>query len=187
MAQSLFELRQYRVADGRMQEEIDRALTCILPPEKGGLGLFARYGIPAPVGMWRAISGPNLPCVVFVYEWPSVAARAAAFESFYVDPAWQEERARSNGGQEIVDRLDDLLLVGEKPRPMTAGQIYEFARATSGRAPEGVVASFSPLCGNDISDVWIIAHSSLVAAVETPSDDPGSRLFCELIDPGIAA
>ena len=56
-ATQLYEMRSYRVADGRMDDELARGLACILPPAEGGRGLFDRYGIPRPVGLWRVLSG----------------------------------------------------------------------------------------------------------------------------------
>ena len=55
----LYEMRFYRVADGRMDDELARGLACILPPAEGGRGLFDRYGIPRPVGLWRVLNGPK--------------------------------------------------------------------------------------------------------------------------------
>jgi hypothetical protein len=154
----LYEMRTYRVADGRMDAELARGLACILPPAEGGLGLFARYGIPEPVGLWRVLNGPHLPSVIFLYRWASVAARAHAFETFYDDADWQALRASTNGAVEIVDRMDDVLLRGPPIEPLPAGGLYEFAR---GRAPLGgttVIGPLAPLCGSDPSDLYVTLH-----------------------------
>src|SRR3954470_16427289 len=103
MPDTLYEMRSYRVADGRMADELARGLACILPVGEGGSGLFDRYHIPRPVGLWRALSGPRMPAVIFLYRWESVAQRAQAFETFYDDPDWNMMRARSNAGSEIVN------------------------------------------------------------------------------------
>ncbi|WP_342643659.1 NIPSNAP family protein [Rhodoligotrophos ferricapiens] len=183
----IFELRKYRVADGRMQDEIERALSCIRPQEQGGLALFARHAIPAPLGMWRAITGPSLPCVLFLYQWPSVAARASAFESFYADAEWQRERARTNGGQEIVDRMDDLLYIGASPKPMPADRIYEFELSPSDRASDDLVAFLKPLCGNDPRHLAIRAYASLSDALNRNTESPAPRLLCAPIATGASS
>ena len=104
----LYEMRSYRVADGRMTDELARGLACILAPAEGGRGLFDRYGIPRPVGLWRVLSGARLPAVIFLYRWTSVAERAHAFETFYDDAEWNALRAGSNEGSEIVNNMDDI-------------------------------------------------------------------------------
>jgi hypothetical protein len=180
-ADQLYELRTYRVAAGRMQEEMDRALSCILSPEEGGLGLFARHGIPEPVAIWRAVAGAQLPCVVFLYPWQSAALRATAFNSFYVDADWRTERARTNDGSEIVDRMDDLLLVGPALVELPAVAIYEFIYAPSVPVAPTAIASFSLLCGSGSKKLSIVAHSSLGEALGSTGTASGPRLLCERI------
>lgn len=174
----LFELRRYRAAAGRLQEEIDRALSCILPPEERGLGLFTRHGIPAPTGFWRAVSGSSLPCVVFLYRWPSAASRAEAFEAFYKDADWNRERARTNGGSEIVDRLDDLLLVGSVSEDLAAAPMHEFRFGEAAGEGSRVLASFLPLCGERAERLCIIGHSSIEAAIASARQADGAPLLC---------
>lgn len=178
---NLYELRQYRVASGRLQEEIDRAMTCILPPETGGMGLFARHGIPEPIGMWRALTGSSLPCVVFLYQWPDAASRAQAFESFYEDHEWRRERARTNDGSEIVDRLDDLLLTGPSIPALPDDMIYAFSFARAAEEPPNLIATLSPLCGDQVNPLRITTHSSMEEALAASGDEGPMPLLCERI------
>jgi hypothetical protein len=154
----LYEMRSYRVADGRMADELARGLACILPPAEGGRGLFDRYGIPRPVGLWRVLSGPKLPAVIFLYRWSSVAQRARAFETFYDDAEWNALRASSNEGSEIVSSMDDVLLRGPPPQALPSDGVYQFVR---GAAPPGgrtVIGPLAPLCGDDPSDLHVVLH-----------------------------
>jgi hypothetical protein len=179
----LYELRQYRVASGRNEDEIARALACILPRERGGMGLFARYEIPEPVGLWRALAGPSLPCVVFLYRWEGARQRAHAFGDFYNDAEWQELRARTNGAGEIVERMDDLLLTGPAlPELPTAG-VFEFVRSSAPLRGPNVCVSLSPLCGKDDRPLSIVHHSSGDAAF-CHSHDDHERLLCERLTMG---
>lgn len=182
----LYEMRTYRVADGRMAAELARGLACILPPAAGGLGLFDRYGIPEPVGLWRVLNGPHLPSVIFLYRWESVAARAEAFETFYDDAQWQALRASTNGGVEIVDRMDDVLLRGPAIDRLEAEGIYEFARLAPPEGARTVIGPFVPLCGSDASDLYIALHDPGGPFLETGGLDP-SRVLCRRVPLGASA
>jgi hypothetical protein len=183
VAHRLYELRRYHVADGRMQDEISRALSCIRSEAYGGLGLFDRYGISAPIGLWRVVDGAVLPCVIFLYEWPSVAVRASAFEAFYLDSEWNAVRSQTNGGTEIVDQMDDLLLVGLPVKAPSAGHIYSFSYHSAESLPSEPYAALSPLCGSDSRSFVICEHPSLGDALSKRAGDP-ERMIGELIDIG---
>jgi hypothetical protein len=179
----LYELRQYRVASGRNEDEIARALACILPRDRGGMGLFARYEIPEPIGVWRALAGPSLPCVVFLYCWETARQRAHAFGDFYNDVEWQELRARTNGEGEIVDRMDDLLLTGPTLPDLPTTGVFEFVRSLVPLQGPNVRVSLSPLCGNDGRPLSIVHHMSAEAAFRHSRDDH-ERLLCERLKIG---
>lgn len=169
---SLYEWRKYRVADGRLKEEIDRALACACTVEQGGKGLFARHGIPQPIGLWTILAGADQPCVVFLYRWVDAASRSAAFSSFYQDPEWIQLRAQSNGGNEIVDRLDDLLFVGPELRSVPSKPFYRFFWGDAAGAAETRVVSLSPLCGDRVETLNITAHTTFEAALQ--ANEPGN-------------
>jgi hypothetical protein len=175
----IYEMRFYRVADGRMDDELARGLACILSPAEGGRGLFDRYGIPRPVGLWRVLNGPSLPAVIFLYRWNSVAQRAHAFETFYDDPDWNALRAASNEGSEIVNNMDDVLLRGPPSATLPPEGIYEFVR---GNAPSGgrtVIGPLTPLCGDDPSDLCVVLHDGNVSGPIAPS-----RVLCRHVGLG---
>jgi hypothetical protein len=169
----LYEMRSYRVADGRMADELERGLACMLTPAEGGRGLFDRYGIPRPVGLWRVLSGPTLPSVIFLYRWNSVAERAQAFETFYDDPDWNALRVGSNEGSEIVSNMDDVLLRGPAPEAVPLDGTYEFVRGSALPHGKTVIGPLAPLCGNDPSDLRVLLHEG---NVEGPFDE--SRILC---------
>ena len=174
MNAAVYEMRFYRVADGRMEDELARGLACILAPAEGGTGLFDRYGIPRPVGLWRVLSGPTLPAVIFLYRWNSVAERAQAFETFYDDPEWVALRASTNEGSEIVNSMDDVLLRGPPPDALPADGIYEFVRGAAPAGSRTVIGPLAPLCGDDPSDLRVVIHEDAVAL--TQADD--ARILC---------
>lgn len=176
----LYELRRYRVASGRLQDETARALACIRSAEEGGLGLFERYGIPRPVGLWTALCGPHLPCVAFLYQWRDAGSRAEAFETFYRDPQWNDVRAETNNGTEIVDRLDDLLLVGPDIQSFPKDLIYRISFSPADTKAIEPIISLTPLCGEDARDLKIIGYPTLVAAVQADEQAGESSLICEL-------
>ena len=161
----LYEMRSYRVADGRMGDELARGLACILAPAEGGRGLFDRYSIPRPVGLWRVLSGAHLPAVIFLYRWNSVAERAHAFETFYDDPEWTALRAGTNEGSEIVDNMDDVLLRGPLPEALPADGIYEFVRGAAPTGTRTVIGPLAPLCGGVPPDLaWPYLERAAEAA-----------------------
>jgi hypothetical protein len=176
----LYELRAYRVADGRMDEEIARALGTILSEAEGGLGLFARYGVPRPVGMWRALTGPHLPSMLFLYPWESAQQRAGAFETFGADPAWLRYRAVTNAGSEIVDRMDDLLLTGPAPGALAADALFEFTWDTPASDAAVVLGPLTPLCGSRPGPLRVLAHDEAELARLEPRE-AAERSFCRLV------
>lgn len=154
----LYEMRAYRVADGRMEEEIARALGTILDPSEGGLGMFARYGIPKPTGIWRVLSGPALPSVIFLYPWKSAHDRSRAFEAFGQDAEWLRYRKSTNAGTEIVDRMDDLLLTGPKPGRLPLDALYEFTWDEPPGGASVAIGPLVPLCGSRTGPLYVLRH-----------------------------
>jgi hypothetical protein len=180
----VYELREYLVSDGRVADELDRARSTILSEREGGSGLFDRHGIPRPWAIWRCIHGRALPSVAFLYAWPGTQARARAFPALYNDPAWVELRARTNGPQEIVERIDDLLFTGPPlPPSPKGGGAFEFVRhgeqdaACDDDAPgTELLAPLIPLCGRDVRPLSIRRLSDGYAQLgRHPA--PGRKLF----------
>ena len=183
MVDTLYEMRSYRVADGRMTDELARGLACILGTGEGGSGLFDRYSIPRPVGLWRVLSGPRLPAVIFLYRWESVAQRAHAFETFYDDPDWNAMRARTNAGSEIVDCMDDILLRGPPPGELPMDATYELVRGALRKGTKTAIGPLAPLCGGDPSDLAMVVHdaASLAPEARAPGRFDGARILCRRV------
>ena len=177
----LYEMRSYRVADGRIDEELKRGFDCILSPSAGGRGLFDRYAIPPPVGLWRAMSGPHQPAVIFLYCWKSVTQRAQAFETFYVDPEWQALRADTNDGSEIVDWMDDILLRGPASAVLPSDAIYEFTRGRPRQGTKVVMGPLVPLCGDNPLDLFISVHEGPAFLAQANGSFDASRVLCRRI------
>ena len=177
----LYEMRSYRVADGRMDDELARGLACILVPAEGGRGLFDRYGIPRPVGLWRVLSGVRLPAVIFLYRWHSAAQRAHAFETFYDDPEWTALRADTNEGSEIVGNMDDILLRGPPPQALPADGIYEFVRGAAPTGARTVIGPLAPLCGDDSSDLRVVVHDRADSSTKSDGLFKESRILCSRV------
>lgn len=173
----LYEMRAYRVADGRIEEEIARALGTILDPSEGGLGMFARYGIPKPIGIWRVLSGPALPSVIFLYPWKSAADRSRAFEAFGQDAEWLNYRASTNAGTEIVDRMDDLLLTGPEPGRLALDALYEFTWGEPPGAASVAIGPLVPLCGSRTGPLHVLRHDEPLPATALADD----RTLCRLV------
>lgn len=98
----IYELRLYQVAPGRMRHmeaRVQQDLSTIFP----------RHGI-RPVGGWRVVAGPNAPLYIYLTPFRHMQQRTEAWAGFYADPAWAECRNRTNGGSELVQRYDILLL-----------------------------------------------------------------------------
>jgi hypothetical protein len=184
MPDTLYEMRSYRVADGRNAHELARGLACILRADEGGSGLFDRYGIPRPVGLWRVLSGPRLPAVIFIYRWESVAQRAHAFETFYDDAEWNVLRASTNAGSEIVDCMDDILLRGPAPGELPADTTYEFIRGAPPQGTRTVIGPLAPLCGGDPSDLNVVVHDAASLAPDSRLD---ARILCRRVALGAPA
>ena len=112
---SIYELRCYDVAAGRLADEVARMYDVAIAGERGGpASMFDRYGIPRPLGAWTGMSGTREPQFGYILRWDSLAQRDAAFPAFWADPDWLELRARTDGGVPLVERMEDWLL---RPSP----------------------------------------------------------------------
>lgn len=94
----IYEIRLYTVVPGRMEDNHNR-FENVLP------SLMARHGI-ANVGRWTATAGPGAPTFVYMMAYPDLAVREQQWTSFYGDDDWWQARARTNDGEEMVERFD---------------------------------------------------------------------------------
>ena len=151
-------MRSYRVADGRMDDELARGLACILAAGRGRPRAVRPLRHPASGRALARAERADLPAVIFLYRWNSVAERAHAFETFYDDPEWNALRASTNEGSEIVDNMDDVLLRGPPPEALPADGLYEFVRGAAPAGAQTVIGPLAPLCGDDPSDLRVVVH-----------------------------
>lgn len=102
----LYEMRQYLIDRGRMDDNHDR-MQNHTPP------LLDRHGVNV-VGRWAALAGPRCPMFCYIMEWSDFAEREAAWGAFYADPEWPKVRAATNAGSEMVQENH---LVYMRPNP----------------------------------------------------------------------
>lgn len=133
MSPTLFELRFYRIAPGRINDMAARFRDDLNT-------LFPRHGI-RPVGGWTVSSGGATPMFIYLMPWQSMEQRAAAFASFVADPDWAAARDRTNGPSELVERYDIRLLSALVAPPAVlpddeTGRCHELVcqRVANGRA-----------------------------------------------------
>jgi quinol monooxygenase YgiN len=105
LAQSVVELRQYRVKPGRRDDLIDLfEREFVESQEAHGMSLL---------GQFRDLDAPGH--FVWMRGFEGMAARKAALEGFYCGPVWQDHREAAN--DTLADNDDVLLL---KPPTATA-------------------------------------------------------------------
>ena len=93
---SIYELRRYDVAPGRMVD-LHTRMRDIVPP------LFARNGLPKPTAIWETFAGPGSPGYIYLLRWPDMRAREVAFDRQYADT--NRPTTRNADGQEITPRI----------------------------------------------------------------------------------
>lgn len=114
----MYEFRFYSVAPGRTASELalvyDMAMAGA-PDEPGGPpahdeSLWARYGVPTPVGSWTVLAGRGTPGFLYILPWESLAERDARFPRFWGDPFWQARRAELTDGMTLVESIENWIL-----------------------------------------------------------------------------
>ncbi|MBN9566880.1 MAG: NIPSNAP family protein [Alphaproteobacteria bacterium] len=98
-----YELRLYRCASGRLPDLHHRMGYEIAP-------LFARHGIPRPLGYWESFASSESPLYAYLLQWPSLDQRMKAFSNFYADADWHSQRDASNAGGTMVDQIELMIL-----------------------------------------------------------------------------
>ncbi|NGN44625.1 hypothetical protein G6N74_26550 [Mesorhizobium sp. CGMCC 1.15528] len=102
----IFEMRQYLIERGRMNDNHDRM-------ENHTPALLSKHGIRV-IGRWSALAGPRMPLFCYIMEWKDFAEREASWASFYADPEWARIRAQTNAGSELVEGQELVFL---RPSP----------------------------------------------------------------------
>lgn len=98
-----YELRLYRCHHGRIPDMVQRMTRDVLP-------LFEKNGIGRPLIHFTSPAGPRAPLYGYILRWDDLDRRMQAFRSFYADPDWHAQRALSNAGSQMVDRMDISIL-----------------------------------------------------------------------------
>ena len=96
----VYELRTYRIPEGRMPDILDRF-------ETTAFGLFERHGIEV-VGFWTRSDANDL---VYLCRFASEEAMQQAWEAFRVDPEWVEAKAQTEANGPIVDEVISYTLI----------------------------------------------------------------------------
>lgn len=102
------ELRIYLASPGRIPD-LHHRMGYEVPK------LFAKHGIPEPLGYWHGFAGAYAPTYAYILPWKSLDDRAAAFDAFYADPEWQAHRDDSNAGDHMIEKMDVMIV---RPSPM---------------------------------------------------------------------
>jgi hypothetical protein len=117
----LYEFRQYVIERGRMNDNHDRMANY-------NIELFRKNGVNA-VGRWTTIAGPRMPLFCYLMQWQDSAERERCWGSFYADPEWATVRAKTNAGNEMVERNDLFLMT---PNSAFKPNVEDFNRTIGG-------------------------------------------------------
>ena len=103
----VYELRTYRIPEGRMPDILNRFETTTLD-------IFKKYGIEV-VGFWTRSDANEL---VYICRFESEAALEEAWTAFRADPEWIEAKARTEANGPIVGEVISNILVPTSFSPM---------------------------------------------------------------------
>src|SRR5438105_755880 len=108
----IFELRMYESNNG---STLSRKIKMF---NEGEIGIFRRLGMQ-PVFFGETIVGRNMPNLVYMLSFDSLAARESAWKAFGDDPEWKQLRSKpGNSDAEIVSNISNAIL-----RPLPFSQI----------------------------------------------------------------
>jgi hypothetical protein len=105
----IYEQRIYHCLPGKLPALLKRFETVTLP-------LWEAHGI-RQAGFWTYEIGPSNQALLYLLAWESLADREARWGKFMVDPDWLKERAASEAGGPIVERIENAFL---KPTAFSA-------------------------------------------------------------------
>lgn len=106
----IFELRRY---ESDSSATLARKIRMFSEAE---IGIFRRLGM-RPVFFAETIVGPNMPNLVYMLSFDSLAAREAAWKAFGEDAEWKQLRAKpGNSDSEIVSNISNTIL---RPLPFS--------------------------------------------------------------------
>lgn len=183
----IYELRMYRVEQGRMHDMIAR--------RQGPLkALFQKHGIE-PLGDWHTTNEKGNPLFVYLMRWRDWNTRQEAWNGFYNDPTWWAERERTNAGSQLVERyalnilkeitpwvpsetnptqtLELLLPTIDIGCSAAAAHQLQHAQTSSQSSAEGthLRGAFEFMTGNDLPRAALfVSHPAATTAPETSAN-----------------
>jgi hypothetical protein len=104
----IHELRQYTIAQGRM-EELHALFREVVDP------LIKEVGI-RPIAYWEPVE-PDGRTFVYLVAFDSVAHRTAAWKAFADHPKWQAAKAKFPGGVPPYEKIVSTLLAATDYSP----------------------------------------------------------------------
>lgn len=101
----IFELRRYRVASGRMPD-VHARFTQHLPPlfERHHLNVLGHWSSAHDTSVDNTSAKETSAWFIYLLGFDRLDTRQMAWGGFYVDPQWQQVRAATNAGSEMIER-----------------------------------------------------------------------------------
>jgi len=98
----IYELREYHVAPGRMEDLHERF-------RNHTLKLFKRHGIE-PIAFFTDDVGPANNVLTYLLKFEDANQRERAWASFRADPEWRGVAAASNAPGQLIHRISNRIL-----------------------------------------------------------------------------
>jgi hypothetical protein len=102
----VFEMRTYHAAPGKLEDLQARF-------RNHTTKLFEKHGM-TNIGYWVPVDEktgqPSGNTLVYILAYPSLEARAKAWEGFRTDPAWNAARTESEKNGRLVEKVDAVFL-----------------------------------------------------------------------------
>lgn len=98
----IYELRIYHCSPGRLPDLNHRFQHTTLP-------LWDKHGIEQ-AGFFTTLIGPSNQSLTYLLKWTSMAERELRWNAFSTDPEWLTQRAASEAGGVIVERIESSFL-----------------------------------------------------------------------------
>ncbi len=100
---SVYELRVYHAAQGKMPELLARF-------RDHTLKLFERHGMKS-VAYWNPVEEPQKSeTLIYILEHASREAATASWKTFQDDPEWKSVRAKSEENGKLTDKIDSTFM-----------------------------------------------------------------------------
>ncbi len=106
----LYELRVYTAFPGKMAALQARFRDVTM-------GLFEKHGIQN-VGYWTNLVGGRNDELMYILAFEDMAHRERAWGAFQADPAWQQERSRSETDGPLIQHIENRFLAPTSFSPL---------------------------------------------------------------------